>query len=434
METPEFRRERMMRLLREISPLQRMINSPGLDRTFEIVRRELPGTVIHEYPVGLACGDWEVPRGWSVTTGEMRSEAGELVASIAECPLFVAPYSEPVDGWFTKEEIRPHLRTRPDRPDAFALEHRNAYNPALNDWGVTLPHNRWEALPEGRYHVRIEVAWHHTSMKVAELVIPGRRRETVCVCGHIDELCNDDLSGCILAMEMMQGLLQRGTLELTWQMLLVPEMFGPMYFMQANPGRIADTVGMLNLETVGAGEQWCLKRALRHGERFERLLAGALREQGAAYRELSFFEGYGNDERVYAWPTFDIPGVALQRFPFERYHTSEDTPEGIDPALMLEALAVCESFADLAERDYRPRWTGLFQPWLTKRGLYFDNAERPEDFQKFNNLVLFNIDGERSVSELAELAGLEFRPTWEYLERFAQDGLLEKRPATWARG
>ena len=39
-------------LLCELSPLQRMINSPGLDKAFEIIEREFPNIAIHEYPIG----------------------------------------------------------------------------------------------------------------------------------------------------------------------------------------------------------------------------------------------------------------------------------------------------------------------------------------------------------------------------------------------
>ena len=47
------RAKRMRDLLTEINPLQRMLNSPGLDETFEIFKREFPNAVIHEYPAGM---------------------------------------------------------------------------------------------------------------------------------------------------------------------------------------------------------------------------------------------------------------------------------------------------------------------------------------------------------------------------------------------
>ena len=65
----ETRAARMLTLLEEINPLQRMINSTGLDKTFEIFKRELPDAVIHEYPAGMEREDWTVPRSWQVISG-----------------------------------------------------------------------------------------------------------------------------------------------------------------------------------------------------------------------------------------------------------------------------------------------------------------------------------------------------------------------------
>ena len=55
----------------------------------------------------------------------VRDKDGNIIASTEESELFVAPYSEPIEGWFTKEEIEKHLMTREDVPDLFLLQHRN---------------------------------------------------------------------------------------------------------------------------------------------------------------------------------------------------------------------------------------------------------------------------------------------------------------------
>ena len=202
------RAKRMRDLLNEINPLQRMLNSPGLDKTFEIFKREFPDAVIHEYPAGMEREDWIVPRSWEVISGVMKDKAGNVIASTEECELFVAPYSEPIDGWFTKEEIEKRLMTREDVPDYFLLQHRNTYDYQLNDWGITLPFNRWSALKDDEYYINIDVKWGDGSMKVGEYILPGKRDDILCICAHIDERCNDDLSGCILGMEIMKGLVQ----------------------------------------------------------------------------------------------------------------------------------------------------------------------------------------------------------------------------------
>jgi len=423
--------DRMISLVQEIFPLPRMINSPGMDRAFDIVKRELPAAVIHEFPSGSECGDWIVPESWQVIEGQMKDSSGKIVASIDENLLFVAPYSEPVEGWFTKEDIRKHLRTRPDRANAFALEHRNAYNYKLVDWGITLPHNRWIDLPEGRYHIHVEVERKPSTMKLAEYFLEGLRTETICICAHVDELCNDDLSGCVVAIELMRKIARQPNHTYSYQMLLAPEMFGPIFFIHNNPGRIRDIVGVLNLETVGAGREWCLKKALKGGHRLEDTLRSALQKAQLPFREIDFFEGYGNDERVFAWPTRGIPGVSIQRFPFDQYHTSDDTPEIVDKNYLQQALTLCGYFVDILENDYVPEYTQPIQPWLTKRGLYYESIDNVEDNHKFNNLTLFNINGKNSVIDLAQKSGLTFFQIYEYVEKFADQGLIRKHPVQW---
>lgn len=423
---------RMRQLLESISPLPRMVNSPGLDECFKIIAADLPGLIVHEYPAGMECEDWIVPRSWEVKKGSLMDSKGKVIASTDECLLFVAPYSEPVDGWFTKAEIEQHLSTRKDRPDAFPLEHRHAYNFRLKTWGITFPYRRWTELPEGRYHVQIDVEFGQGSMKVGEYFLEGRRPETICICAHIDELCNDDLSGCIVGMELMRIIESLPNRKYSYQLLLVPEMFGSLFYIYENPDKIARTVGMLNLETVGASGEWLLKKALRDGDRLEEILRAALRLATKEFKEDDFFGGYGNDERVYSWPSIGIPGVALQKHPFPEYHTSEDVPGIVKDEHLLKAVEICANFVRILEDDYVPAYTKRLQPWLTRRNLYFDSIRDIQRFRKFNNSVLFGIDGVRSVLDLAISAGLEFDEVREYLKSFQREGLLSSSDVIWS--
>ena len=417
----------MRTLLEEINPLQRMLNSPGLDKTFEIFKREFPDAIIHEYPSGMEREDWIVRRSWEVKTGIMKDEKGKVIASTDESLLFVAPYSEPIEGWFTKDEIASHLMTRKDVPDLFLLQHRNTYDYQLVDWGITLPYNRWIELPEERYFIKIDVKWGDGSMKLGEYTLHGRRDEIICICAHIDELCNDDLSGCILGMEIMRGLEKIPEREYTYQLLWVPEMFGPLFYAYENPKIINNTIGMLNLEAVGAGEEWCLKKAWKSGTRLERILRNAMKSSELPFRELEFFEGYINDEKVYSWPKINIQGVAIQRFPFREYHTSGDVVELIEDDLMLEALDFSERFIKILENDYVPEYTGHLPPWLTRRELYFDSKLDPENNKKYNNHLLYHIDDKLSVMDLSDMAGLKFDVALGYLEQLATSGVIRKK-------
>jgi aminopeptidase-like protein len=413
-------------IITEISPLQRMINSDGLDEAFEIVARALPGTVIHEYPVGSCAEDWEVPKAWHVTKGLIKNKEGMVLASIEDSPLFVSPYSEAVSGWFNKSQIEERLMTNEKRPDAFLLQHRNAYNYNLTDWGITLPYNIWREMPEGEYFIEIEVNWKDQPMKVAEYFLPGKSKETICLNGHIDELCNDDLSGCILALKVLEILKDRKDLKYSYQMILSPELIGTIFFAHNNMEKIKNTICLLNLETVGAGENWCYKSSLNADTIFDKTLLLAMKSVTKEIKHLDFFGGYGNDERVYSWPSMNVPGVAIQKHPFYEYHTSHDTPEILNNHDFEDSLKMCINFVEIMETNYVPKYKLSMPPYLSKRNLYFDRMRNPEMHQKFNNQILFNLDGKQSLVHLADKFDMDYKEVLEYVNSFVSDGIVDK--------
>ena len=298
--------------------------------------------------------------------------------------------------------------------------------------GITLPYNRWINLSQKKYYIKIVVDCKPGSMKVAEYFLEGRRPETICICAHIDELCNDNLSGCVVAVELARYLERLQNLQYSYQLLLVPEMFGTLFYVYSNLEKIKKTVGMLNLEALGTGFEWCLKKAHKQNTRIEKVLRSAMEREGISFKEVGFFEGYGNDERVYAWPSIGIPGVSLQRYPFEEYHTSDDTPSIINSQFLFEAFEIGKIFIQILEKDYVPQYTKKLQPWLTRNGLYFDCQKTPEDFQEFNNIVLFGVNGRSTIMELAKAAGLDFFHVYDYIEKFVQKGLVKKLDVEWS--
>ena len=67
----------MIDLIKELFPLQRMINGKGMDDAFKIIQRELPEVVIHEHPSDSQHGDWVIPEAWSLMEGFIETTTGE---------------------------------------------------------------------------------------------------------------------------------------------------------------------------------------------------------------------------------------------------------------------------------------------------------------------------------------------------------------------
>jgi len=421
----QTKKNRMLNLIKEIFPFQRMINSKGLNNSFNIIEKYLPGLKIHEYEVGSESESWIVPLGWSVINGYMKDKENKEIASTKESVLFVAPYSKPVEGWFSKNEIRSHLSTRKDRPDDFVLEHRNAYNYKLQDWGITLPYNRWNKLTDDLYYINIETEEYENTMKVGEYYIRGNSDETIFICAHIDELCNDDLSGCAVAVELINHIKSLSNLIYSYRLLLVPETIGTIFYFFNNLSTLNKTTGMIFLETLGAGENLCLKKSLS-SDSFNEILRYAIRKSNSKFVELDFYQGYSNDEKIFEWPTFRFPGVSLLRFPFKEYHTSSDTPEIIKIDYLEQSLEICKNFIDTLEKNYIPIFSKKLPPYLSRFDLYYESNEFPEVFLKYNNILLYNINGNNSVMDLSRITDLQFEDLYNHLEKFYSLGFINK--------
>ncbi len=419
--------ENIKKNLQLINPLQRMINSEGLNNTFDILKKNNPNLIIHEFNSGDRVEDWEVPQSWEVKTGQMIDKDGKIIASIEENILFVAPYSEPIKGWFSKDEIKKHLMTREDRPNDFLLEHRNAYDYNLKSWGITLPFNLWKNLPNEKYFIEIDVSWKKNSMKVGEVFIKGKTSEIICLTAHIDELCNDDLVSCIVALEFFNELIKIKDLKYSYQLLLFPELFGPIFYLNRFKKLIDNYKGMLNLETVGSGENLCLKQSINGNSDLDYIMKLTLKNLQLKFKELDFFAGYLNDEKIFSWPSLGIDSIAIQRYPFNEYHTSSDTIDIINYKYLSEILEILKKFTFVLENDYIPEYVNFFPPWLTKRGLYIDKIDRPDlDKNKFNNQLLYSINGKNKLSEICYKHNLDFTEVYNYLDSFIEKDLLKK--------
>lgn len=418
------------KIVEEIFPFRRMINSMGMDKAFEVVKTYLPDLIVHEYQPNEAADDWEVPCGWELIKAEIRDINGKLIASDRDSHLIVAAYSEPVSGIFSKEEISKHVRCHPILKDAYFMEHRNAYNYSLVDWGITLPQQLWDSMPDESYSVVIEVEKDfNRSMKVGEYTIIGQTDHIISFTAHIDELCNDNLSSCAVLIEMFKSLSKNKNFKpyYTYQLLLIPEVIGTFFYVRNNMDVVRRTKSMINLETVGRGEDWLIKQSLRGDNYIDKLMIIASEHILKNYKVTNMFGGYGNEERVYEYPTIKIPSVAIQRFPFDEYHSSHDTPDKLSDEYLNQALDFVNYLIQLIEQDFIPEYTHILPPWLTKHGLYFDSKDEPELFELFMNQVQFNIDGNNSLVDLCFKYKIPFQTLHKYLSQFVDKKFIQKK-------
>jgi aminopeptidase-like protein len=156
-----------------------------------------------------------------------------------------------------------------------------------------------------------------------------------------------------------------------------------------------------------------------------------LGRSGRAHQVVDF-SPYGYDERQYCSPGFDLPVGRLSRTPFAtypEYHTSADDLDLVGPAQLQESLEVCWEVVGVLEGNRRYRnLSPKGEPQLGRRGLYGQIGGRSdaEERQMAMLWVLNLSDGDHSLLQVAERAGLPFALVADVAGALEQAGLLSR--------
>ena len=120
-------------------PICRSITGNGLRESLNILSEVIPLEII-EYPTGTKAFDWEVPREWNIKEAYIETPGGERIADFNVNNLHVLNYSIPVDKTVSFDELKEHVRTLPDQPDA--IPYVTSYY--SEKWGFCLSQNQFD--------------------------------------------------------------------------------------------------------------------------------------------------------------------------------------------------------------------------------------------------------------------------------------------------
>lgn len=80
----------MHELAAELWPIPRSITGPGVRKTLEILKREIPDLKLESIPSGTKCFDWTVPDEWSITEAFIENESGQRIVDFCVNNLHVS--------------------------------------------------------------------------------------------------------------------------------------------------------------------------------------------------------------------------------------------------------------------------------------------------------------------------------------------------------
>ncbi len=421
----------MEELISALWRLPRDIVSDGYDTALHALSTQVP-MVVHEYPSGTECWTWLVPEKWTCKEAFLETIDGGRLFSYDDSPLHVVSYSLPVNREVSREELFEHLHVHPGLPDAIPF----VFKYYERDWGLCCSRRLKDSLRDDRYRVVIRSDFSYGTLKVGEVVVPGKSPETFVLCAHLchPAMVNDDLSGVVVGLKVMQELLKRPNLHYTYRFVILPETIGSVAYLSHQAELIPRMVGGLFLEMLGLENPHALQLSFAGDTEMDRCLRQALKKYDAHGWTGPFRTVVGNDERQFNAPGVRVPMLSLSRVMqttsgttryYPEYHSSQDTPELASPARLAESRDLVLKMIDTVEGNQVP--VNLYQGeiFCSRYGLNIDVYSNPEGNRALFDII-FLIDGTRSVAEIARICEVSVESAYRVVEELRELGLVEQ--------
>ena len=417
----------MYGLMRELYPICRSITGNGVRQTLNILKKDIP-LEVHEVASGTEVFDWTVPKEWNIKDAYVKNSKGERIIDFKKSNLHVLNYSVPVQKKVSLGELKEHLFTLPEYPDW--IPYRTSYY--SENWGFCISHNQFIELKEDTYEVRIDSSLENGHLTYGEYYIKGELSDEVLISAHIchPSLCNDNLSGVVLATSLAKYLSQV-SLRYSYRFLFIPGTIGSITWLCMNEPEVSKIKHGLVVVCVGDSGKFTYKKTRKGDTEIDKIVAHVLKDSGKDFDVIDFFP-YGYDERQYCSPGFDLPVGCLMRTPhgeFPEYHTSADNLNFVTPENLAVSFSTYLAVDNILENNKKyVNQNPKCEPRLGKRGLYkkFGGQDDCEAFQLAMLWVLNQSDGKNSLMDISERAGLGFDLIKDTADKLAEHGLLKE--------
>ncbi|MGQ0671760.1 MAG: DUF4910 domain-containing protein [Hyphomicrobium sp.] len=418
---------RMHDFLTRLWPMHRTVNSDDLEKAVEMCAVELghANFTTHRYAPGLEVLTWIVPERYHVREAWLEI-AGRRVADFHENPLHLLSYSLPREINGTLGDLKGHLWSRPERPDAIPWE----FKYYERSWGFCVRHRDIDGLSDDTpVRGRIDVSFGAEPMVIGDFYLPGETREDILFLTNIchPSQVNDSIAGLVVGLEMSRNIATIPSRRHGFRLLIVPETIGTIAWVASNPELMEQVKYAWFCEMVGHDNSFVLQHSRQGDSTIDRAFLAVLRQHRKHGQERTgpFRKVVASDEIVTNGPGYDIPTPSLTRWPYGEYHTTDDNPDLIKPENLGEALNVCMDVWTALDQNYYPRRTFKGPVMLSRYGLWVDwRVDWPLNLK--TEAIMLKLDGDKSVIDIAYEIELPISTVKAYLDRFYEAGLIER--------
>ena len=424
-------------LVKKLFPFSYSITGKGNDNAIAQYLTELPFTV-HEYRSGQTLNGWQIPHAWHVKKAVIYQN-DKLIYDATESPLGVGILSPSFSGSMTLTELKKHIFSLDELPDAIPYHWQNLYRPLEKDWAICMPKKLLDTLKEGTFQIDIETELTPSSMKVLDFFLPGESNKTILLNGHNCHpfQANDDLSGCAVGIRVMQQLINMKKRQYSYRLLIAPELHGPMFWLENMDAEQTSLFkGAILLKSVGNNAPLRLQHSYSKTNELDIAAEKAFEQRYNEFEQGEFRAIYGNDETVFESPPYNIPTISLTRWPFPQYHTNLDTPDTLNENKLQDSVELTLDIIEQYEYNqiYKINFKGLVClsahglyksiPAVSNSGVDYDSVQGR--WNLLMNCLPREMDNDMSVFDLSLKYKLPVQDVFEYLELWVMEGLLTR--------
>ncbi len=415
----------MLTLLHDLYPICRSITGDGVRATLARIGREIP-LEVHEVPTGTQVFDWEIPEEWNIRDAYIADSSGRRLIDFRQHNLHVMGYSVAVNARMSIEDLRPHLHSDTQRPDA--IPYRTSY--WRRDWAFCLSDRQLQSIGPGPFDVMIDSTLSPGSLTYAECLIRGASSQEILISTHVchPSLANDNCSGMAVAARLA-ALIAGANPRLTYRFLFAPGTIGAITWLARNEQRLDRIRAGLVIGLLGDSGPLTYKRSRRGDSEIDRIAADAIHTLDPQSARIVPFSPYGYDERQFCAPGINLPVGRLTRSAndeYPEYHSSGDNLGIVSGESMLQSLTALTKICCMI--DGNERFLNLHpkgEPRLGKHGLFRDLGGRgPADLEQAVLWMLSQSDGSHGIADIAAASSLDADLLRQAATRLQRAGLI----------
>ena len=413
---------------KELWPINRSITGEGVRTTLDMVKQYLPDLEIKSIPSGTEVFDWTVPNEWKVNDAYIVTPNGEQICKFTDSNLHLLGYSIPFKGRMSLAQLKDHLYTLPDQPNA--IPYITSYY--KERWGFCLTHEHLESLVEGEYEVYIDSELFPGELNYGELLVKGKSDKEIFLSTYIchPSMANNELSGPTVVTFLAKWLAEQEKPRYSYRIIFIPETIGSITYLSFNHKQMMErVVAGFNVSCVGDDRAYSYVPS-RNGDTIsDQIALHVLKWTDTNFVKYTWFDR-GSDERQYCAPGIDLPIASILRTKYGKYpeyHTSLDdletvvTPSGLDGGYWAIRRAI-----EALERNKNYRVSVLGEPQMGKRGLYPTLSTKTSGGEVRLMMDFISLcDGRTSLLKIADKLNVPIWDLYDFCDKLEEHRLLE---------